>query len=134
MQRGTSFIQAPFKLIYARLNSFRLIQARSSSFELIWFHLSSFKIISSHASLAKILFRLNLTPLIFNIFLKDLLLNNLRSFVVNFTDTNTLYRGLKIVSGWFRNNQIIIIPGKFQLMLHGKRKSVKIENERIKLE
>ena len=74
-----------------------------------------------------------LAPLIFNISFKDLLLNNLRSFIGNFTDGGTLYRNLKFVSGWFESNHIIIISGKLQFTLHGKRKPVKIENEELKV-
>ena len=68
-----------------------------------------------------------LGPLLFNIFLNDLLLINLRSIICNFADYNTLYfRGettenviknlqsdLKIVLKWCRNNKIMAIPGKF---------------------
>ena len=86
--------------------------------------------------------------LLFNIFLNDLLLINLRSTVCNFADDNTLYYcgettenviknlqlDLKIVLKWFRNNQMMANPGKFQYMLLGKHKPLKIEIEGFQLE
>ena len=89
-----------------------------------------------------------LGPLRFNIFLNDLLLINLRSIVCNFADDNTLcYCGettenvikhlrsdLKFVSKWFRNNQRMTNRGKFQYMLLGKHKPLKIEIEGFQLE
>ena len=68
-----------------------------------------------------------LGPFLFNIFLDDLLLINLKSIVRNFADDNTLYycgetaknvmkkvqSYLKIVLKWFRNNQMIVNPDKF---------------------
>ena len=71
-----------------------------------------------------------LGPLLINIFLNDLLLINLRSIVCNFADDNTLYycgettenvfknlqSDLRIVSKWFRINQMVANPGKFQYM------------------
>ena len=89
-----------------------------------------------------------LGPLLFNIFLNDLLLINLRSFACNFADDNTLHywgettenviknleSDLKIVLKWFRKNQIMANPEKFQFMLLGKHKSLKIEIEGFQLE
>ena len=89
-----------------------------------------------------------LGPLLFNIFLNDLLLINLRSFACNFADDNTLrYWGettesvikdlesdLKIVLKWFGKNHIMTNPGKFQCMLLGKHKPLKIEIEGFQLE
>ena len=74
-----------------------------------------------------------LRPLLFNIFLNDLLLINLRSIVYNFADDNTLYycgeatenviknlqSDLKIVLKWFRNNQMVANLEKFNYMLRG---------------
>ena len=84
-----------------------------------------------------------LGPLLLYIFLNDLLLINLRSIVCNFADDNTLYycgetaenvinniqSDLKIVLKWFRNNQMMPNPRKFQYILLGKHKLLKIEIE-----
>ena len=89
-----------------------------------------------------------LGPLLFYIFLNDLLLINLRSIVCNFADDNTLYycgkttenviknlqSDLKIVLKWFRNNQMMPNPRKFQYILLGKHKLLKIEIEGFQLE
>ena len=90
-----------------------------------------------------------LGPLLFNnIFLNDLLFINLRSIVCKFADDNTLYycgettengikklkSDLKIVLKWFRNNQMMANSGKFQYMLLGKHKPLKIEIEGFQLE
>ena len=92
-----------------------------------------------------------LGSLLFNIFLNDLfkLLVKLRSIVCNFSDDNTLYycgettenviknlqSDLKIVLKWFRNNQMMANPRKFQDMLLGKHKPlIKIEIEGFQLE
>ena len=86
-----------------------------------------------------------LRSLLFNIFLNDLLLINLRSNVCNFAADNTLYYcgettknvmkylqlDLKIVLKWFWNNQIMANPRKFQYMLLGKNKPLKIESQLI---
>ena len=69
-----------------------------------------------------------LGPLLFDIFLNDLLLTNLTSNVCNFADDKTLYycrettenviknlqSDLKIVLKWFRNNQMMANSNKFQ--------------------
>ena len=89
-----------------------------------------------------------LGSLFFNIFLNDLLLINLRSIVCNFADDNTLYycgettesviknlhSDLKTVFKWFRNNQMMTNPDKFQYMWLGKHKPLKIEIEGFQLE
>ena len=88
-----------------------------------------------------------LGPLLFNIFLNTLLLINLRSNFCNFANGNTLYcrettenviknlqSDLKIVLKWFRNNRTMANPGKFQYMLPGKHKPLKIEIEGFQLE
>ena len=84
-----------------------------------------------------------LGPLLFNIFLNDLLLINLRSIVCNFADDNTLLllrrkywkrleSELKIVLKWFRNNQMMANLAKFQCMLLGKHKSEEFQLESAK--
>ena len=45
-----------------------------------------------------------------------------------------LQSDLKIVLKWFRNNQMMVNFGKFQYMLLGKHKSLKIEIEGFQLE
>ena len=89
-----------------------------------------------------------LGSLFFNIFLNDLLLINLRSIVCNFADDNALcYCGettesviknlqsdLKIVMKWFRNNEMMTNPEKFQSMWLGKHKPLKTEIEGFQLE
>ena len=86
--------------------------------------------------------------LFFNIFLNDLLLINLRSIVCNFADDNALcYCGettesviknlqsdLKIVLKWFRNNEMMTNPEKFQSMWLGKHKPLKTEIDGFQLE
>ena len=89
-----------------------------------------------------------LGPVLFNIFLNDLLLINLRSIVCNFADDSKLYNcrettesvvknlqsDLKMVLKWFKNNQIMANPGKFQYMLLGKHNPLKIEIQGFQLE
>ena len=89
-----------------------------------------------------------LGPLLFNIFLNDLLLPHLRSNVCNFADDNTLYccgkttenvienliSDLKVVLKWFGNKQMMANRKKFQYMLLGKPKPLKIEIEEFKQE
>ena len=86
--------------------------------------------------------------LLLYIFLNDLLLTNLRSIVCNFADDSTLYycgetaenvinniqSDLKIVLKWFWNNQMMPNPRKFQYILLGKHKLLKIEIEGFQLE
>ena len=88
-----------------------------------------------------------LGPLLFNIFLNDLLLKNLTSEVCNFADDNTLYKcgqyaedviaalqlDLKIVLNWFEANQMMANPGKFQFMLLGNKQSMNLEISEVKL-
>ena len=89
-----------------------------------------------------------LGSLFFNIFLNDLLLINLSSIVCNFADDNklcysrettesvikNLQSDLKIVLKWFRNNQMMTNPEKFQYMWLGKHKPLKTEIEGFQLE
>ena len=88
-----------------------------------------------------------LGPILFNVFLNNPLLIKLRSIVCNFANDNTLYycreitenvvkhlqSHLKIVLKWFRNNQMMASPGKFQYMLLGKHKPIKTEIEVFQL-
>jgi len=74
-----------------------------------------------------------LGPLLFNIFLNDLLLCELESDLCNFADDNTLYAAGKTVQGvkslleiditnvlkWFEINSMAANPAKFQIMFLG---------------
>ena len=72
-----------------------------------------------------------LGPILFDIFLSDLVKVLKNSDIYNFTDDNIISIALKnrntflkalqnkseSVTNWFRNNNMIVNPGKFQLML-----------------
>ena len=72
-----------------------------------------------------------MVPLLFNIFLNNLLLDFKTTEICNFADDNTLYKGDKnlkflnniLKSGitevleWFRNNSLVANPEKFQILL-----------------
>ena len=75
-----------------------------------------------------------LSPLLFSIFLNDTLWFVEKADICNFADDNTIYScaksvndfienlqsDLKIVLKWFKDNQMIANPGKFQFMIPGK--------------
>ena len=77
-----------------------------------------------------------LGPLLFNIFVNDLFLCDLVSFIANYADDNTLYvmghslhdvmstltNEVPIVVDWFRINQMVVNPDKFQFLLLGCQK------------
>ena len=77
-----------------------------------------------------------LGPLLFNIFVNDLFLCDLVSFIANYADDNTLYAmghslhdvmsmlesDVPIVVDWFRINQMVVNPDKFQFLLLGCQK------------
>ena len=79
-----------------------------------------------------------LGPILFNIFINDLLFSNLKSDICNFADDNTLYAcdssidnvllrlnsDIPRVMDWFRSNEMVVNPDKFQVMFLG------IENSR----
>ena len=74
-------------------------------------------------------------PLLFNIFINDLLLFERNSELCNFADDNTLYAvgpsveyvksllsdDVKDVLYWFKVNQMIANPAKFQVMFLGTK-------------
>ena len=74
-----------------------------------------------------------LGPLLFNIFINDLLLIVKNIDICNFADDNTIYccdnsldtvinsleLGMRSCLNWFHNNQMVANPGKFQLMFLG---------------
>ena len=74
-----------------------------------------------------------LGPILFNIFINDLLLTIQESSICNFADDNTIYvcdlsipriinrleSDLALVSSWFSNNGMVANPDKFQLIFPG---------------
>lgn len=72
-----------------------------------------------------------------------LILTNLKSIVCTFFDLKlctvaekleNLQSHRKVVQEWFGNNQIMTNPKKFQYMLFGKHKLLKIEIKEFQLE
>ena len=89
-----------------------------------------------------------LGPLFFNIFLNDMLWFIEKTDICNFADDNTIYScaksvndvienlqsDLKIALTWFKDNQMMANPGKFQFMILNKNtinKSIVINNKTI---
>ena len=80
-----------------------------------------------------------LEPILFNIFINDLLLFIKEIDVCNFTDGTTLYKcgsdldtvlenlemDANIAINWLNNNEMVVNPKKFQLMFVAKNKSRK---------
>ena len=76
-----------------------------------------------------------LGPILFNIFINDLLFSIEKSDICNFTDDNTIYAcdksfedilfrlnfDLEIVIDWFRFNSMIANPDKFQMIFLGNK-------------
>ena len=73
-----------------------------------------------------------LGPILFNIFINYLLFSNLESDICNFAEDNTLHvcallrlnSDIPRVMDWFRSNEMVVNPDKFQVMFLG------IENSR----
>lgn len=89
-----------------------------------------------------------LGPLLFNIFINDLFVLNLESMICNFADDNTLYAcdisfelvlrkllsDVPVVIDWFRVNEMVVNPEKFQVMFLGcdeQNVSITIDNNII---
>ena len=89
-----------------------------------------------------------LSPLFFNIFLNDMLWFVEKTDICNFADNNTIYScaksvhdvienlqsDLEIALKWFKDNQMMANPGKFQFMILCKNtinKSIVINNKMI---
>ena len=89
-----------------------------------------------------------LGPLLFNIFLNGMLWFGEKIEIFNFADDNTVYScaksvndvienlqsDLKIALKWFKDNQMMANPGKFQFMILSKNtinKSIVIDNKTI---
>ena len=76
-----------------------------------------------------------LGPILFNIFINDLLLLNLESDICNFADDNTLSAydssidrvitklttNIPRVLNWFRSNEMVVNPDKFQVIFLGNQ-------------
>ena len=81
-----------------------------------------------------------LGPLLFNIIINDLFLINLDSEICNFTDDNTLYScghdlqeivtnledDLSKLLEWFKSNEMVANPKKFQLMFLGLQGKIRL--------
>ena len=89
-------------------------------------------------------------PLYFNVFLNDMLWFVEKTGISNFAENNTIYRcaksvndvienlqsDLKIPLKWFKDNQIMANPGKFEFMIlieNTINKSIVINNKTIEL-
>ena len=88
-----------------------------------------------------------LGPILFNIFINDLLSLNLESEICNFADDNTLYAcdnsidsvvskmnlDVSRVLNWFRSNEMVVNPDKFQVIFLGIKDSMNllIDNNNI---
>ena len=89
-----------------------------------------------------------LGPLLFNIFLNDMLWFVGKTDICNFADDNTIYNCAKSVNDvienlqsyldialkWFKDNHMMANPGKFQFMILSKNtinKSIAIDNKTI---
>ena len=90
-----------------------------------------------------------LGPLLFNIFINDLLFVHLDSEICNFADDNTLYAcgstienvlfklnaDIPRVMHWFKSNEMVVNPDKFQILFLGVQNSndifVNIDNASI---
>ena len=91
-----------------------------------------------------------LGSLFFNIFLNDIFWFVEKTDICNFVDSSTIYScarsikdvidnlqsDLKITSKWFKDNQMMANPGKFQFMILSKNiinKSIVINNKTVEL-
>ena len=90
-----------------------------------------------------------LGPILFNIFINDLLFFIKDSSICNFADDNTLSvcdisinrvlikleRDLQIATNWFHNNSLVANPSKFQILLLGEKDSsslsLKIDGKKV---
>ena len=91
-----------------------------------------------------------LGPILFNIFLNDLLLSYTYTQICNFADDNTLYEcnysielvkqklkdGLDYVLHWFKNNSLVANPDQFQMMFLGRdvgNKNIELNIDQVTL-
>ena len=148
MDLSKAFDCLPHDLILAKLHAYGV---DANSLKLLQSYLSNrhqrIKLESTFSSWLQILIGVPqgsiLGPLLFNIFLNDILFLNLNSKICNFADDNTIYScasstneviqnlqdDLKVVLSWFKENQMMANPGKFQFMLLGKHHPSQINIE-----
>ena len=139
MDLSKAFDCLPHELVLAKLHAYGV---DIKSLKLLQDYLSNrtqrVKLDSTFSSWLKILLGVPqgsiLGPLLFNIFLNDMLWFVEKTDICNFADDNTicscaksvndvienLQSDLKIVLKWFKNNQMMANPGKFQFMILSK--------------
>ena len=139
MDLSKAFDCLPHKLALAKLHGYGV---DIKSLKLLQDYLSNrtqrFKLDSTFSSWLKILLGVPqgsiLVPLLLNIFLNDMLWFVEKTDICNFADDNTIYScaksvndvienlqsDLRIVLKWFKDNQMIANPGKFQFMILSK--------------
>ena len=149
MDLSKAFDCLPHELVLAKLHAYGV---DIKSLKLLQDYLSNrtqrVKLDSTFSSWLKILLGVPqgsiLGPLLFNIFLNDMLWFVEKTDICNFADDNTIYTcaksvndiienlqsDLKIVLKWFKDNQMMANPGKFQFMILSKNainKSIAID-------
>ena len=86
-----------------------------------------------------------LGPLLFNIFINDLISFIEKTEICNFADDNTIYscandmskvisnltQDLKTVLSWFKANQLAANPSKFQMIVLGEQRPISISVENV---
>ena len=153
MDLSKAFDCLPHELVLAKLHTYGV---HIKSLKLLQGYLSNptqrVKLDSTFSSWLKILLGVPqgsiLGPLLFNIFLNDMLWFVEKTDICNFADDNTIYScaksvndvienlqsDLKIVLKWFKSNQMMANPGMFQFMILSKNtinKSIVIGNKTI---
>ena len=153
MDLSKAFDCLPHELVLAKLHAYGV---DIKSLKLLQDYLSNrtqrVKLDSTFSSWLKILLGVPqgsiLGPLLFNIFLNDMLWFVEKTDICNFADDNTIYScaksvndvienlqsDLKIALKWFKDNQTLANPGKFQFMILSKNttnQSIVIDNKTI---
>ena len=143
----------PHELVLAKLHAYGV---DIKSLKLLQDYLSNrtqrVKLDSTFSSWLKILLGVPqgsiLGPLLFNIFLNDMLWFVEKTDICNFADDNTIYScaksvndvienlqsDLKITLKWFKDNQMMVNPGNFQFMTLNKdtiNQSIVMDNKTI---